>query len=197
MIKNILFLFSFSLLLACTAVEDAEMSLQTSTQVLKTGDSLSFYTYHAQGDVTYGLMPNIGTLITTKYYVAPSTLLKDSTWVTLYAKTSTQTTSSKILLVKSQPTDSVISFAQIIQPLMVANCNFNGCHGNGSRAGNVELSSFDSAVKYVIPYQPNQSLLYTSLIKSDPLRRMPPAGPLHAYKINWVSKWIEQGANNN
>ncbi len=197
MIKNILLIFSLSILIACTSSQDEEMSLQTSTHVLKTGDTLSFYTYHAKGDVSYRVAPNLGSLVSAQNYKAPLTLLTDSTWVTLYAQTATQTASSNILLVKAQATDTVISFTQTIQPLLVANCNFTGCHGNGSRAGRVELSTYDSVVKYVVPYQPSQSLLYTSLIKSDPLRRMPPAGPLHTYKINWVSKWIEQGAVNN
>lgn len=197
MIRNIALWVSLSMLFACTQKQELEMTLNTSANVLKTGDTLSFYTYHAQGDVTYSLTPNIGALVTNQYYVAPLTLLKDSTWVTLYAQTATQTASSKILLVKAQATDTVISFTQTIQPLLVANCNFSGCHGNGSRAGRVELNTYDSVVKYVEPYQPSQSLLYTSLIKTDPLRRMPPAGPLHAYKIDWVRKWIEQGAVNN
>ena len=182
---------------ACTTPGEFSMELNTSTNVAKTSDTVSFYVSHADGDITFTISPNTGLIASNNIYIAPATILNDSTWVTLYAQTATQTASRKILLVKAQATDTVISFAKTIQPLLVANCNFSGCHGNGSSAGRVELSQYDSVVKFVVPYQPGKSLLYASLIKTDPLRRMPPAGPLHPYKINWVSKWIEQGANNN
>lgn len=94
--------------------------------------------------------------------------------------------------------DSVVSFSRTVLPLMQANCNFSGCHGSGSRAGRVSLHNYDSILFYsVIPYEAASSKLYYSLIKTDPLRVMPPAGKLHAYKIESVRLWIEQGAKQN
>jgi hypothetical protein len=90
-----------------------------------------------------------------------------------------------------------VSFSQTVLPLFVSNCNFSGCHGNGSRGGRVELSSYDSVMNAVIPFAAINSKAYYAMVKPDPLRVMPPAGKLHQHKIDAVKHWIDQGALNN
>lgn len=188
------------LLSACkNTVDDASNTLLVNPKqvYLKTGDSIQFTMTNATANTVIKLQPNIGDLKPGNWYVAPSSVLNDSTQITLAITDNTRQVNATITLIKSDVTDTLISFSKTILPLMVANCNFQFCHGNGSRAGKVELSTYDSVMKIVSVYQPTQSLLYTSLLKPDPLRRMPPAGPLHAYKINYIKKWIEQGSLNN
>lgn len=188
------------LLSSCkNTLDDASNTLLVNPKqvYLKTGDSIQFTMTNATANAVIKLQPNIGDLKPGNWYVAPSSILNDSTQITLAITDDTRQVNATITLLKSDVSDTIISFNKTILPLMVANCNFQFCHGNGSRAGKVELSTYDSVMKIVSVYQPTQSLLYTSLLKPDPLRRMPPAGPLHAYKINYIKMWVEQGALNN
>jgi hypothetical protein len=121
----------------------------------------------------------------------------DSMIMEISAKLETQTVSQNIKILQRGFMKPLVSYQNTIQPLFTGNCNFSGCHGNGSRAGKVELSCYDSTMKSVAPYNANSSLVYIALIKTDPLRVMPPAGRLHDYKIEEVKSWIEQGAKNN
>lgn len=184
------------LLWSCQHQQGEQFRFKESRLTLITSDSIQLITEHARGSVMYNLSPKIGSLIN-GYYYAPSTLLKDSTPVWITATDGNSQISMGVLLIKRSAADTVISFSQVIMPLLVANCNFKACHGNGSRAGKVSLEGYDSVMLHVKPYQPKSSLLYQSLIKTDPLRRMPPAGPLHGYKVNFVYAWIEQGAVRN
>lgn len=160
--------------------------------VIYTSDSFLLSTRPA----LWQLSPDIGA-VTAGYYKAPSSLLNDSQQVVITAVTTTQSWSKKILILKRDASDTVISFNQTIMPLMVGNCNFRGCHGNGSKAGKTDLSTYESTLNSLVKHQPGKSLLYLSLIKPDPIRRMPPAGALHEYRIAYFRKWIEQGALNN
>lgn len=121
----------------------------------------------------------------------------DSISLQLTATVESQTSSQTIQVSKRAFKYPLVSYQNTIQPLLTGNCNFSGCHANGSRAGKVELSCYDSTIKSVVPYNSNGSLLYIALVKTDPLRVMPPAGRLHDYKIEDVRVWIEQGAKNN
>lgn len=195
--KWCVFFLGLIVVVACKKENTEMLTLSASKTVLKTGDSLQLLVTNAGDAVQFSFAPNIGQISAQGIYRAPQTLYADSTLVTLKVQSGVQTATTTVTIIKSTATDTVISFNQTIMPLLVANCNFSGCHGNGSRAGRVELSSFDSVRKHVVVYQPEKSLLYTSMIKPDELRRMPPAGPLHAYKLTWVRNWIEQGARNN
>lgn len=188
------------LLSSCkNTLDDASNTLLVNPKqvYLKTGDSIQFTITNATINTVISLQPNIGEFKSGNWYVAPSSIATDSTQINIKVTDDVRQATSIITLVKSDVNDTIISFNKTVLPLMVANCNFQFCHGNGSRAGKVELSSYDSVMKSVMAFKPNNSLLYTSLLKPDPLRRMPPAGPLHAYKINYIKKWIEQGALNN
>lgn len=191
------FIVVLCLMFSCKKESTEMLTLSASKKVLKTGDSLQLSVQHAGDAVQFSFAPTMGQLSADGIYRAPQSLYQDSTIITLKAQSGVQTSKVSILLIKASETDTVISFNQTIMPLLVANCNFSGCHGNGSRAGRVELSSYDSVRKHLVVYQPEKSLLYTSMIKPDELRRMPPAGPLHTYKLTWVRNWIEQGARNN
>ncbi len=190
----------FVLLSACkNTVDDASNTLLINPKqaYLKAGDSIQFTVTNATINTVIKLYPNIGEFKSGNWYVAPSSIITDSTPINIMLMDDAKQATASVTLLKSDASDTTISFNKTILPLMVANCNFQFCHGNGSRAGKVELSTYDSVMKTVSIYQPTKSLLYTSLLKSDPLRRMPPAGPLHAYKVNYIKKWIEQGALNN
>jgi len=185
---------------ACKNVADEPSNIllvKPKQLYLKTDDSIQFSITNATAITVIKLQPNIGDLEAGNWYVAPSSILTDSIQISLDITDGARQTSAIITLVQSDVNDTVISFNNTILPLMIANCNFKFCHGNGSNAGKVELSAYDSVVKVVNMYQPKTSLLFTSLLKQDPLLRMPPAGPLHAYKIDYIKKWIEQGALNN
>ncbi len=129
-------------------------------------------------------------------FIAPA-IYTDSSALLLTAQVTEQTYSQTILVTKRAFQHTPVSYQATVQPLLTSNCNFSGCHANGSRAGKVELSVYDSVMKSVVPYNAAASLLYASLIKTDPLRIMPPAGKLHDYKIEEVRLWIEQGAKSN
>ncbi len=197
LISIALVLVSMLMVFSCTKEPSESMALVSSTYVLKTNDSLQLHVVNAPEAVQYSVAPALGRVDATGKYYAPHTLFSDSTWITLKAQSGVQADYVNVLLVKSTAADTLISFNQTILPLLVANCNFSGCHGNGSRAGKVDLTGYDSVMKNVVVFQPNSSLLYTSLIKTDELRRMPPAGPLQSYKLVWVRNWIEQGAHQN
>jgi Planctomycete cytochrome C len=116
---------------------------------------------------------------------------------TIKATYQKQQSTVQLKITKKAFQQPVVSYAQTIKPLLANNCNFSGCHANGSRGGKVELSVYDSVKTSVFPFNADASKLYFSLIKTDPLRVMPPAGKLHADKIQSVWLWIEQGALNN
>jgi hypothetical protein len=188
------------LLSACkNKLDDASNTLLVNPKqvYLKTGDSIQFAITNATINTVINLQPNIGEFKSGNWYVAPSSIVVDSTPINIVVMDDEKHAKASITLLKSDVNDTIISFNKTILPLMVANCNFQFCHGNGSRAGKVELSTYDSVMKSVTAFKPNSSKLYLSLLKADPLLRMPPAGPLHAYKINYIKKWIEQGALNN
>ncbi len=170
------------------------LTIQPKMAFVKTGDSVQFFISNKTNQTEIKLTPNIGFFNAAIGYVAPSSILNDSLPVLLTAANNQEDISARIYIVKSSVYDTLISFNKTILPLMVGNCNFKACHGNGSHAGKVELSTYDSLMRYVVPHQPKNSLLYTCLLKPEVLRRMPPAGPLHLYKINYIKKWIEQGA---
>lgn len=197
MIKNrlacFLILIAFASCKHDPLTESVSEPVFSAPDVLYTSDSFLL----SPASALWRLSPNIGELTSTNYYKAPSSVLNDQVDVTITAITTVRSWSKAIRIMKREASDTVISFSNTIVPLMIANCNFRGCHGNGSKAGKVDLSTYEAAMNSTVKYQPSQSLLYLSLVKPDPVRRMPPAGALHEYRINFFKKWIEQGALNN
>lgn len=175
-----------------------QLIINPSFAYIRTGDSISLDIRGASEAYNISLSPQLGSIRKNRTYVAPSSILNDSALVSITVSSGSRKAVANFVIVKTNIfTDTAISFIKTILPLMVSNCNFQGCHGNGSRAGKVSLINYDSTIKHVVKYQPESSLLYLSLIKTDPLRRMPPAGPLNGNRINWVKKWIEQGSLDN
>jgi hypothetical protein len=195
MIKWILFILTV-LCIACKHEPDLSPPVPAIQINIQTGDSVWLNINEDRAVSTMHLEPEIGQLKGRFWYIAPSSVLKDSTMVELRL-TDNNRVVARINVTKSTINDTVISFKSIVMPLITGNCNFKACHGNGSKAGGVSLIHYDSVMKYVVRYQPGKGLFYSSLIKTDPLRRMPPAGPLHENKIVAIKKWIEQGALHN
>jgi hypothetical protein len=189
----------FYAIVCCFISCKSEIDNETQKRILLSksevsiGDSIAVSLSDGSKISSLSIVPNVGTF-RNGYYSAPSTLANQALSVEL---TANNAYSERCTIIRGSTTDSTISLWQTILPILTNNCNFSGCHGNGSRAGKVELSSYDSVIKFVVRYQPTQSILYLSLIKTDPLRRMPPAGPLNNNRIQLISNWIEQGALNN
>lgn len=191
-------MFLMALLSSCKHEPQLDEDLKRLPHLftIKTSDSLVIKINRDFIGRDFYLEPNIGVLRNDYVYFSPSSIARDSTLVMIKLTENNQTVAS-ILLIKQDAGDTIVSFQRVMMPLFISNCNFQGCHGNGSRAGKVSLINYDSTIKHVVTYQPERSLLYLSLIKADPLRRMPPAGPLNGNRMIWVKKWIEQGCLNN
>ena len=62
--------------------------------------------------------------------------------------------------------------------------------------GGVFLESYDDILNYVVPGDPENSMLYKALI-ADGMQLMPPDGPLPDAMIQTIYDWIMQGAMDN
>jgi hypothetical protein len=108
-----------------------------------------------------------------------------------------------------------VSFSKDIKPILVANCL--ACHdgtGEGSSASGFSVQTYDSIMqgtKYgpvIIPGSSEASTLYRMVAhKVDPKIQMPPhhdealakgrEDALTPRQIEFIQKWIDQGAKNN
>lgn len=86
---------------------------------------------------------------------------------------------------------SEVSFSQDVWPIIEEYAL--AAHGG---KGGVFLESYDDILNYVTPGDPENSMLYKSLI-GDGMEQMPPNGPLPDEMIQTIYDWIEQGALNN
>jgi len=86
-----------------------------------------------------------------------------------------------------------VSFSQDVWPIFEQ--YVVKAHGG---KGGVFLESYDDIMKYVVPGDPENSMLYKSLI-GDGVQRMPPPpeAPLADDLIQTIYDWIAQGAQNN
>jgi hypothetical protein len=141
-------------------------------------------------------VPYIHATATGYQLIAPS-ILSDTSTTSIIASYQNQSSNIKLVVYKRAFRKPRVSYTNFIVPLFEQNCNFSGCHGNGSRAGKVSLSAYDSTSKFVQPYNASGSLVLVAILREDPLRWMPPAGKLHPDKIEKIRLWIEQGALNN
>lgn len=177
--------------------ENAKFDLRTSKNRIYTGDSIQLTPLNAPAAVQFLVNPLAGRINNQLIYIAPSSIAGDSLNVSITASSLDKSATAAITILRKNADDTTFTFSQHILPLLTSSCNFQACHGNGSRAGGVNLENYDSVLLNVVAYQPEFSKFYNSLIKTDPLRRMPPAGSLHPHQINRVFRWIEQGALNN
>jgi hypothetical protein len=175
-----------------------ELRIQTPQFICAEGDSITLQLMADNKQVSANQwITSSGTIDNTGRIIAPAHIDLDTVLATIVAVYQKQQTSIQVKMTKASFKQPPISYTKTIQPLLVNNCNFSGCHANGSRAGRVELSIYDSVRANLIPYNAAASKLYYSLIKTDPLRIMPPAGKMHAASIQSFWLWIEQGARNN
>jgi uncharacterized membrane protein len=93
-----------------------------------------------------------------------------------------------------------VSFKGEIQPVVVANCTANGCHGtsNGNQEELFPLVTYQDVITIVQPGDARSSRLYTS-ITGNSENIMPPASQamLTDNQIKQIYLWIEEGAKNN
>lgn len=102
----------------------------------------------------------------------------------------------------SQVCDSDTAYFQNdVLPILVANCNYSGCHNEPNGADGVILSNYAQVMQSgeVRSGSPGESDLYEVLIETRDDKRMPPPpyARLNSDQIAKVRKWIEQGALNN
>lgn len=90
-------------------------------------------------------------------------------------------------------------FAKDVLPILVGNCAFSGCHGNGSAQEGVDLTTYEKIIVTadVNAFDPEGSELYEVITETDPDKVMPPTGRLSNDQIAIIEKWIRQGALNN
>ncbi len=93
--------------------------------------------------------------------------------------------------------DGEISFQYEIDPMMVSNCAFSGCHDAITAEDDIILDSYTNIIKEVTPGKPNKSELYESITDNgEDIMPPSPYAPLSGEQIALVKKWIEQGALN-
>jgi mono/diheme cytochrome c family protein len=102
----------------------------------------------------------------------------------------------------SQSCDSDTAYFQNdVLPILVATCNYSGCHNEPNGADGVILSNYVQVMQSgeVRSGRPGESDLYEVLIETRDDKRMPPPpyARLSSEQIATVRKWIEQGALNN
>ena len=94
--------------------------------------------------------------------------------------------------------DSVY-FQNTILPLLVSNCAMSGCHDAGSHRDGLVLTSYQGILRIVQPGNPGSSKLVSVVTTSNSgdIMPPPPRSPLALVQIDWIKKWISQGARDN
>lgn len=95
------------------------------------------------------------------------------------------------------PDDVVVSYKDDIQPIFTASCA--SCHPTIAppdlTAGNSYSSIIDGG--YIVPNDPDASILYQTLITTNAQELMPPNNALPASDIELIETWIARGAEDN
>jgi len=86
---------------------------------------------------------------------------------------------------------SHISYSGKVQPILKTNCF--GCHGNGSREGNISLEIYDDVKAMAIGGKLLGSISHTAGFEPMPIG----ADKLDDCSIKAIKKWIEEGCQNN
>lgn len=98
---------------------------------------------------------------------------------------------------------SNVSFSKYIFPVFNVKCATSGCHDDGTRAGNLSLTSWANATidpSIIFPGKPNNSKLVWAIEGQAGIAPMPPIGfirPLTPNQIQGIKTWIAEGAKNN
>jgi len=88
-----------------------------------------------------------------------------------------------------------VSFSKDVMPILAANCNQAGCHGDVSPAKGIALTTYAAVRTLVRPGDSTNSKLYRQI--SGPRPKMPPGKPLSSADVATIQKWIDEGALNN
>lgn len=90
-------------------------------------------------------------------------------------------------------------FVNDVLPIIQANCNTTGCHGNGSAADGVDLTTYAGIMEEVNANNATNSKLYKVMVDTDNEDVMPPSpnNRLSTDQILIIKNWINQGAQNN
>jgi Protein of unknown function (DUF1553)/Protein of unknown function (DUF1549)/Planctomycete cytochrome C len=98
---------------------------------------------------------------------------------------------SLVALVTLSAADRKISFSDDVRPILQSNCW--KCHGSGTQAAKLDLSSKDSASRVLSPGDPAKSRLYR-LVAGIEKPAMPMGGTLTPQQVETIRLWIDQGA---
>lgn len=91
-----------------------------------------------------------------------------------------------------------VYFSNQVFPLINSTCAKAGCHDAISHEEGLNLTSYTNIMKYIVPFNPSRSKLFTVLTKSGEERMpQPPNAPWTSQQIALFRTWINQGALNN
>ncbi len=91
--------------------------------------------------------------------------------------------------------DEEVSYKTDIMPLW-AQCV--GCHNGNEPPDLRDEFSYDELLNgFVVPNNPESSILYQSLLGTNGIPLMPPGSKWPESKISLVKSWIDQGAKDN
>ncbi len=89
-----------------------------------------------------------------------------------------------------------IYFQNSVLPVVLTGCAKSNCHDQATSKGDHVLDSYTGIHNLVIPFDPQNSKLY-SVLFSNSLGRMPPDKPFTPEQKSIIYWWIKQGGFNN
>jgi len=97
--------------------------------------------------------------------------------------------------------DSGVSFQEHVQPVIIYNCSYSGCHSDQYQAGGLRLTDYFSyfstaALGLVVPNNPDGSRL-VQIIENPTYHNPYIIWQLNDNHKKGIRKWIEEGAQNN
>lgn len=92
---------------------------------------------------------------------------------------------------------NLVYFTNTIQPLLLSNCGFSGCHDAITHQEGLNVTTYESLMNgdFVVPGDPGESELYDVIVDGE----MPqsPYPHLSSEEAQLIYNWIQQGALNN
>jgi hypothetical protein len=90
-----------------------------------------------------------------------------------------------------KPADKVPSYKTDVVPLLKGACS--SCHSGVRAKARLDVTSYDSLMKFVKAGEPDKSKLHNSLLGKN-AKQMPPKNPLADDQIAVIKAWIAAGA---
>ena len=98
------------------------------------------------------------------------------------------------------PDSRAAEWETIHASIVVPSCATSSCHSSFSMAGGLIFEDVDDTYEFlvvqegfVIPFEPDRSVLMDRL-NGDDTGLMPPDGSLPKADVDWIQRWIEEGA---